>query len=57
MHVLVRSSPYRLGLMDSNAPGTQGNEGSDALGRPGGAGSTVLVVAADPTVRAALAAL
>jgi len=43
--------------MDSNAPGTQGNEGSDALGRPGGAGSTVLVVAADPTVRAALAAL
>jgi len=43
--------------MDSNAPGNAGNEVVDASGRVGGDGSTVLVVAADPTVRAALAAL
>lgn len=43
--------------MDRNAPDTEGNEVADAVGRGGGDGSTVLVVAADPTVRAALAAL
>ncbi|MFM7617055.1 MAG: LuxR C-terminal-related transcriptional regulator [Actinomycetes bacterium] len=43
--------------MDRHAPGTPGNGGTDAVGRIGGDGSTILVVAADPTVRAALAAL
>jgi len=54
MHVLVRPPPYVLPAMEINAPGTQGTRGADAAGA---GGISVLVVAADPTIRAALAAL
>ena len=54
MHVVVRPPPYVLPSMQHDAPGNEGVTGSGAID---GGGVSVLVVAADPTIRAALAAL
>ena len=54
MHVLVRPPPYLLRSMEFTAPGTQA---AGPIGASDDGGISVLVVAADPTVRSALTAL